>query len=260
VVRATAADSDGITECTLFVSTNGGAPVAQAMTLVTGVATWGVWEATVPAQAAGTRLGTYVRVSDGSLIAQTNEVEVIVGGSNNAVALNEILADPPPDLAGDANGDGVRDTSDDEFVEIINHSSANVDLTGWELHDSTALRHAFSGGLVLAPGEIYVVFGGGAPAGLPARVDVASTGGLSLNNTADEVRMVGPDAVPRDVHGYGSEGNGDESMIRLPDGTGPWTLPSASGASAPFSAGEPNGATTSVAETSWARIKELYRN
>jgi hypothetical protein len=113
---------------------------------------------------------------------------------------------------------------------------------------------------VLAPGEIYVVFGGGAPAGIPARFDVASTGGLSLNNTADEVRLVGPDAVPRDVHGYGSEGNRDESMIRLPDGTGPWTLPSASGASEPFSAGEPNGATTSVAETSWARIKELYRN
>lgn len=259
VVRANAADSDGIVECTLFVRIDGGAVVPQAMALVDGLATWGDWEATIPAQPAGTLLTVSVRVSDGSLIAQTNDVDVVVGGSDNAVALNEILADPPPDLAGDANGDGVRDTSDDEFVEVINHSSASVDLTGWSLHDATALRHAFGDGLVLAPGEIYVVFGGGSPAGIPSRFDVASTGGLSLNNTADDVRLVGPDGVPLDVHAYGSEGNGDESMIRVPDGTGPWTLPSVAGAPAPFSPGEPNGTATSLTEASWARIKGLYQ-
>ena len=82
--------------------------------------------------------------------------------------MNEILADPPPAEAGDANGDGVRSTSDDEFAEIINRSSQAVDLSGWSLHDFTGLRHLFAEGLVLAPGEFFVVFGGGAPANIPS--------------------------------------------------------------------------------------------
>jgi len=259
MVGAVAADSDGIAECALRLRTNGGPAQTLAMTRTEGADTWGTWEIGLPAQSAGTSLGVTVRVSDGSLITETNEVEVLVGLGVVTVALNELLADPPPDLAGDANGDGVRSTSDDEFVELLNHTESSVDLTGWSLHDASALRHAFDDGLVLAPGEFYVVFGGGAPAGIPSRFAVASTGGLSLNNTAEEVRLLGPDQLPRDTHPYGSEGNADESMIRVPDGTGAWTRPSQIGSPDPFSPGAPNANTTAITETSWARIKALYQ-
>src|SRR5689334_24052827 len=49
-----------------------------------------------------------------------------------SIVINEYLADPagsgPGDLAGDANGDGVRDSSADEFVEIVNAGTAPVNI------------------------------------------------------------------------------------------------------------------------------------
>lgn len=175
------------------------------------------------------------------------------------VTLNEVLADPPPDLAGDANGDGVRSSTDDEFVEIYNAGSDPMDLTGWKLHDSTGLRHEFESGLVLGAGEFYVVFGGGIPTGIPSRSTAASTGGLSLNNTSDEVKLLGPDDSVRDSHMFGPEGNEDQSMIRFPDGMGGWTLPDDVGLPWDFSPGKRNESPTSIEGSSWAEIKAHYR-
>lgn len=48
---------------------------------------------------------------------------VISGGSSPVWAnliINELLIDPPPGLAGDANGDGVRNGGQDEFIELVN--------------------------------------------------------------------------------------------------------------------------------------------
>ena len=36
--------------------------------------------------------------------------------------INEIHADPAADLPGDANGDGIRDAGDDEFIEFVYRS------------------------------------------------------------------------------------------------------------------------------------------
>ena len=74
-----------------------------------------------------------------------------------ALALTEILADPPRGARGDANGDGNRDPSDDEF----------------------------------APGEAVAVFGGGVPSGDfgGARVEPAAFGRLSLQNAGDIVTL-----------------------------------------------------------------------
>jgi hypothetical protein len=41
-------------------------------------------------------------------------------GLSAQLVLNEFLADPVNDLAGDANGDGTRDGSQDEFIELVN--------------------------------------------------------------------------------------------------------------------------------------------
>ena len=61
---------------------------------------------------------------------------------------------------GDANGDGVRDGTQDEFVEIVNSTGGTVDISGWELHDGNSTRHVFEPGTVIANEGAIVVFGG----------------------------------------------------------------------------------------------------
>jgi hypothetical protein len=229
------------------------------MLLAEGTPALGRWETSLAPRPAGTSLSWRVRVSDGSLVAETNDESVIVAGSDSPVTLNEILADPAADLAGDANGDGVRDTSDDEFVEVYNRSDQVIDLAGWELRDATAMRHVFAAGSVLSPGQMFVVFGGGVPTGIPSPSDVASSGGLSLNNTGETVSLLGPDGVARDVHVYGAEANADQSLIRVPDGSGDWTRPGDLGFGWLFSPGSLNEGPSVVSETSWADVKALYR-
>lgn len=258
VVTARAGDTDGIAACTLLWSLSGVPQADVPLDRVEGDVELGTWETTVPAQPAGTQITLGVRISDGALLAQTNDVELTVGSGSSAVVLNEILADPGPEPGGDANGDGVRHTSDDEFVEIVNVSGAPVDVSAWELHDATGLRHTFADGTVIAAGDLFVVFGGGEPAGIPSAWAVASGGGLSLNNSGDDVRLVGMDGVTRDVHTYGSEANADQSLIRVPDG-GPWTRPGDVGYEWAFSPGLSNSAPSGLAPESWSRIKALYR-
>ena len=44
------------------------------------------------------------------------------------IQIVKILTDPPSGLAGDANGNGRRETFGDEFVEIYNAEEAAVDI------------------------------------------------------------------------------------------------------------------------------------
>jgi hypothetical protein len=108
-----------------------------------------------------------------------------------AVAITEILADPPDGSAGDANGDGERDPDEDEFLEIANLGESAVCLAGWTLGDaSDPERHRFAAGPALQPGQVRVVFGGGVPTGAfhGARVERASQE-LSLQNGGDVVTL-----------------------------------------------------------------------
>ncbi len=258
-VRARAGDADGVAACVLVVRLDGGVAQELPMTLVDGTTSLGTWEAVMPAQPAGRSVSYHVRVSDGALLAQTNDDSFVVSpAAGGAVALNEILADPPPDPEGDANGDGVRHSADDEFIEIVNHGTAPVDLSAWSLADSAAVRHVFPEGLVLAPGAMYVVFGGGTITGIPSGADVASTGGLSLNNTSDQVRLLDAAGGAQDSHAYGSEANADQSLIRIPDGSGAWTRPLDAGLPWRYSPGALNAEPAAVEAASWARIKALY--
>jgi hypothetical protein len=258
-IEARVGDTDGLVECLLRLVEDGGSAQWIPMTLADGTTSLGCWETVLAPRPAGTSLEWRVRVSDGTLVAETNDEATVIAGSDSPVVLNEILADPPPDLAGDANGDGVRGTADDEFVELVNRSSEIVDLSGWALWDGTAVRHEFPLGSVLGPGEFFVVFGGGVPTGVPSATDVASSGGLSLNNSGDSVSLVGSDGVSRDVHAYGAEANADQSLIRVPDGTGDWTRPGDVGFGWAFTAGLPNEGASALSQASWSKIKALYR-
>jgi len=141
------------------------------------------------------------------------------------LTINEILADPGSGLSGDANGDGVRSGSADEFIEIVYDTPGSpLDLSGWTLSDATSVRHLFPGGTVLDPYSAMVVFGGGSPVGSfgGALVQIASSGGLGLNNSGDTVTL--SDGAGMDITAtYGSEAGDNQSITLDPDITGSFT-------------------------------------
>ncbi len=135
--------------------------------------------------------------------------------------INEILADPAAGLAGDSNGDGERDFSDDEFVEIVNVSGATVDISGWTLSDFSGVKHNFPAGTMIPDQCGFVVFGGGTPTGGFGNmtVQVASSGALGLSNSGDSVFLNDGSSDVASAS-YGSEGGDNQSLTLDPDITG----------------------------------------
>ncbi|MCA9571180.1 MAG: lamin tail domain-containing protein, partial [Myxococcales bacterium] len=130
------------------------------------------------------------------------------------LVMNELLASPTTD----ANCDGVVDAADDEFVEIVNAGPTTVDTTGLTLSDAGLVRHVF-GSLALEPGEVVVVWGGGSPTcALPAGVaqQLASTGGLGLNNGGDTVSLRTAAGLELDLVSYEPVSPGI-SLTRVPE-------------------------------------------
>ncbi|UWX53943.1 lamin tail domain-containing protein [Maribacter litopenaei] len=139
-----------------------------------------------------------------------------------AIVINEILADPPVDLSGDANGDGTRDASQDEFIEIVNLEDTDIDISGWTISDAVGIRHTFPANTILASNCGAVIFGGGTPTGQfgGMAVQTASSGFLGLNNGGDTVILSDDEATVIATYTYGSEGGNDQSLTLVPDGTG----------------------------------------
>ena len=134
--------------------------------------------------------------------------------------INEVNADPDA-TNGDANGDGTVDTSEDEFVEIINATGADVDISGWSISDAVGERHVFPANTVVTDGCGIVVFGGGSPSGTFGNtiVQTASTGLLGFNNGGDSVILNDGNADQASVS-YGGEGGNNQSLTRDPDLSG----------------------------------------
>ena len=136
------------------------------------------------------------------------------------IVINEILADP--DAAnGDANGDGTVNTTNDEFVEIVNNEPTSLDISGWTLSDGVSVRHTFPANTVIPASCSIVVFAAGTPTGTFgfSLVQTASTGQLGLNNTGDTVTL-NNGAVNVMSYAYGAEGGDNQSLTRDPDVTG----------------------------------------
>ena len=138
------------------------------------------------------------------------------------IVINEIHADPANNITGDANGDGTRDATDDEFIELVNAGAAAVDMSGYTLSDAFDVRHTIPAGTILQPGDVLVVFGGGTPTGSfdGATVQTASSGSLGLNNSGDTITLLDASAVSVASETYGSEAGNDQSITRDPSLTG----------------------------------------
>ena len=144
----------------------------------------------------------------------------------NSLLLNEVLYDPSNSgLDGDANGDGEYVHNDDEFVELVNVSNSNLDISGYEFYDNANLmsgmpNHIVPPGTVLGSMKAYVVFGGGNPTGDfgGAIVHTASASVLNLNNSSDTLTIkndIGETLIVFDVEALSN--NPNESYTRLPD-------------------------------------------
>jgi predicted extracellular nuclease len=136
---------------------------------------------------------------------------------NNDWNINEIHADPDA-TNGDANGDGVLSTTQDEFVEIVNNSGSDVNISGWTLSDAVGVRHTFPAGSVVYDSCAVVVFAGGSLAGNfgYSRAQTASSGQLGLNNGGDTVTLANG-ATTVATYTYGAEGGDNQSLTRDPD-------------------------------------------
>lgn len=136
--------------------------------------------------------------------------------------INEVNYDPAADLPGDANGDGIRDANEDEFIEFFN-SGPELDLSGFTISDADELRHTFPSGTILPVNGVLVVFGGGTPTGNfgGAIVQTASEGLLNMSNAGDFMTLAdsnGNTVLTFDIEPLSN--NPNESYTRNPDLTG----------------------------------------
>ncbi len=175
------------------------------------------------------------------------------------IVINEVLYDPAADnpdtsvVEGDANGDGVRDTYGDEFIELVNESGKTLTLLGCQIEvgRTPIVRHIFEGtgdpaAYVLTDKSGLVVFGGGAPVGLfgGSKVMTASSGSLTLANDGSTVTLECPTGAAGAMEtvttwSYSSPTNPNQSLTRETDGDGTATmvLHSTVEADVPFSPG-----------------------
>ena len=162
-----------------------------------------------------------------NIIDSTGTTDTIYYG----FVLNEVLYDPPSGSPGDANGDGIRDPNDDEFVELVNSSSTSLDISGYKLYDADRLlintaNHEFPANTILNPGQAVVVFGGGTPTGNfgGSLVFAASGQVLNLNNSEDVLTVKNNnDSVLFSFDVTVLSNNPNESYTRFPDLHGNFT-------------------------------------
>jgi len=133
--------------------------------------------------------------------------------------INEFYAAPSGD-DGDANQDETVDDRD-EFVEILNLTGTDQDISNWILTDSESTRHAFLPGTIVPNECSVVVFGnvGEFPFN-GATIQAASTGSLALDDDGDTIGLANLDGDVQARITYGAEGGSSDSRTRSPDGEG----------------------------------------
>ena len=150
--------------------------------------------------------------------------------SHGQLIINEVLYDPSnAALAGDANGDGTYDQTQDEFIEFINTGATDLNVSKYQIFDkviATGLktrRHVMGNFNVPSNGAI-VIFGGGTAVGSfggAITVIDSGTAGLSLGNSGEIIIL--EDSLGNVLDSINTDAlsnNPDESYTRNPDITG----------------------------------------
>jgi hypothetical protein len=133
-------------------------------------------------------------------------------GSVDAAHYNPLRRDPPTE----------NPTQHDEYLELVNLSTTEVDLAGWTIADAVGLRHKFYDTFPLGAKSAAIVYGGPLNGLLPT-LEVPSipasesSAGLALNNDGETVvvRNSLGGVVERLVYTAGMVSSGG-SMTRFP--------------------------------------------
>jgi hypothetical protein len=170
---------------------------------------------------------SFVTNNDGSCVFAIQGYDC---DGNFGLIINEVLYDPPAESLGDANTDGTRDANNDEFIELVNISSSQLDLSGYMFFDLDDLgntpAHIVPENTVLLPGKAFLLFGGGDENNFISEfggslVQVCSNKPINLNNGGDLLTIKdsqGEILITFDVDPLSD--NPDESYTRSPDLTG----------------------------------------
>ncbi len=134
------------------------------------------------------------------------------------VVINEVNMDPFDDADGDGDSE---ETLHDEFVEIVNNESINIDISNWDLTEVGGTIHTFASGTILKAKSAMVIFDNDAtPSGsFGGSVVIAADNSTNLNNSGDTVTLRDSDDNIINSVSWSSNPN-NQSRTRDPDGTG----------------------------------------
>ncbi|ALJ05242.1 hypothetical protein APS56_08940 [Pseudalgibacter alginicilyticus] len=147
------------------------------------------------------------------------------------LVLNEAAFDVAPNTTthgGDNNEDGIRNATEDEFLEFINNSASPLDISGYTISDGTELRHTVPSSTIIPANGIFVVFGGGDLSNFNTNhptviAQVASSGGLGMNDTGDTMTIQNASeelVITLDGEAEQWDDSEDQSIARFPNITG----------------------------------------
>lgn len=135
---------------------------------------------------------TYACEDDSS---QDDTSEEVVVDYSDEIYITEVLPNPS------------GEESTDEFIELHNASNDAVDLSGWELSDSTSRNYTLTGSI--GAGQ-YTTF-------------YREASGIALNNSGDTVELYQPDSTLLDTIEYTDSADEDVSYALSNDGDWYWT-------------------------------------
>lgn len=174
-------------------------------------------------------------ITVGSVITPGELTLTIVDDDAPNIVFNEILYEP----TADANGDGNTDISEDEFIELVNNGSEDIDISNWTLSDNSSVIFTFPSGSVIPAGNAAVVFADTAEGNSFGGASLFLAGSLGLNKRGGQITLANAnsDSVTGIVYS-GSES--EQSVTRSPDISGGFeghTAADADDDSSPFSPG-----------------------
>ncbi len=134
-------------------------------------------------------LHTYVTGDPNYLFSPGKNAEQSTTPPPATIKITEIMFDVPSDSLGDANGDGVRGSHSDEFVEIYNYGIKEIDLSGFKILDRKGLPvFSFPTGATLKPNQFGVVFGSVGPNGFGKNIP-QGTALFAVDTTTDNANV-----------------------------------------------------------------------
>lgn len=157
--------------------------------------------------------------SGGSVISPQVATLTIHDTDAPNVVINELLPNPADH---DVNHDQVQSNREDEFVEIVNNESSDIDISNWTISDAKNVSYTFPSGTIISADRAIIVFGGGKPSGNFGGAAIFTSDGLSLNNGSDTITLRDQNNNQIDRVDYGTDITPHDgvSLNRNPDGSG----------------------------------------